>query len=114
MVKKTCSGIFTIRHSCFVIPATNPNNMMRVQIHAPDFDLEKTLNSGQVFHWQPDDGGFYGLIGDVPGFVRQQNATLFARLGSWTGPRRQDSRGTVNATTLLRHYFALDHQLTDI
>ncbi len=23
-----------------------------IQIAAPDFDLEKTLNSGQVFHWE--------------------------------------------------------------
>jgi N-glycosylase/DNA lyase len=74
-------------------------------IRAPDFDLEKTLNSGQVFHWVAEDGGFYGLIGDLPVFVMQQGEELRVILASPVGE-------TANAT--IRHYFALDHQLTEI
>ncbi len=56
------------------------------EIAAPNFDLEKTLNSGQVFHWEKIDGGFCGTIGEtgsaLPGIVAR--------------------------------YFALDHPLAEI
>src|ERR1043165_8254836 len=48
---------FVIRHSSFVIIFTNV-----IKIAAPDFDLEKTLYSGQVFHWQNAGEGFVGTI----------------------------------------------------
>ena len=38
--------------------------MKFTKIRAPDFDLEKTLDSGQVFHWQKVGDGFVGAIGD--------------------------------------------------
>ena len=79
--------------------------MAVTKIRAPDFDLEKTLNSGQVFHWVAEDGGFYGLIGDLPVFVVQQGEELRAMLASAVGE-------TADAT--ISHYFALDHQLTEI
>ena len=39
--------------------------MKFTKIRAPDFDLEKTLDSGQVFHWQKVGDGFVGAIGDL-------------------------------------------------
>src|ERR1700730_8393920 len=83
-----------------------------VEIAAREFDLEKTLSSGQVFHWVPADGGFYGLIGDPPVFLQQKNATLFAKVTSAAGGCGQDHRGFADAT--ISTYFALDHRLTDI
>jgi N-glycosylase/DNA lyase len=89
---------------------------MDLTIHAPDFDLEKTLNSGQVFHWIANADGFYGLIGDLPIFVRQEGSTLIAKVASAAGRCGEDhSRGRgIDATATIRHYFALDHQLTEI
>ena len=68
-------------------------------IEAPEFDLAKTLDSGQVFHWEPLEEGFVGAIGDEAVYVEQRGAKLFVRGGT---PR------------LLRHYFALDHSLGEI
>src|SRR5205085_8843622 len=65
---------------------------------AADFDLEKTLNSGQVFHWEKIDNRFFGAIGDVATSVEQCGDTLRANIDR----------------TLLRHYFALDHPLGEI
>jgi len=45
-------------------------------IRAPDFDLEKTLESGQVFHWQRIGDGFVGAIDDLPVYVEQRGGTL--------------------------------------
>ena len=82
------------------------------KIHAPDFDLEKTLNSGQVFHWIAEDDGFYGLIGRLPVFMRQKGAELRVQVASassrWTPNHWQD------ANAAIRHYFALDHPLAEI
>ena len=46
--------------------------MKFTKIRAPDFDLEKTLDSGQVFHWQKVGDGFVGAIGDLPVYVEQR------------------------------------------
>src|SRR4051812_47540532 len=106
---------------------------MPLKIPAPDFDLEKTLNSGQVFHWVSADGGFYGLIGDLAVYVRQHEQSLLARVasaacsrisfgagrcgsdhsrGRGIDARTEDHWQDANAT--IRHYFALDHCLTEI
>jgi N-glycosylase/DNA lyase len=79
--------------------------MSVITVPAPDFDLAKTLNSGQVFHWIAADGGFCGLIGDLPVRVQQFESTLHIALSKG---HRQD------AATSIRHYFALDHALGDI
>ena len=79
--------------------------MSLITIPAPDFDLEKTLNSGQVFHWEPDGGGFYGLIDDLPVYMRQEGEILLANAAS-------DRHHATDAT--IRHYFSLDHRLNDI
>ena len=37
---------------------------MKLQrVAVPDFDLEKTLDCGQVFHWERSGRGFAGAIG---------------------------------------------------
>jgi len=76
--------------------------MKHVEIRAPDFDLAKTLNSGQVFHWAGENDGWYGLIGDVPVFARQKDETLIV----------EDGAGGL--TQIVSHYFALDHPLQKI
>jgi N-glycosylase/DNA lyase len=69
------------------------------EIPASDFDLEMTLDSGQVFHWDKIDNGFIGTIGDQPVYVEQRGNLLFV------------TRGTQD---LVRRYFALDHSLAEI
>jgi N-glycosylase/DNA lyase len=70
-----------------------------VKIVAPDFDLEKTLNSGQVFHWEKRGSGFAGAIGAKAVYVEQQGDQLV-----FTG-------GTAKVTA---NYFSLDHPLAEI
>jgi len=68
-----------------------------VPISASLFDLQRTLDSGQVFHWMPCAGGGYcGLIGETPVRVRQEGDQL------WVTP---------GAEALVARYFALDHDL---
>jgi N-glycosylase/DNA lyase len=66
---------------------------------APCFSLEKTLNSGQVFHWVPCKGGFAGTIGEDVVYLEQRGETL-----SFVGT---DKRSVVS-------YLALDHPLDEI
>jgi N-glycosylase/DNA lyase len=73
--------------------------MKLLKIEAPDFDLAMTLDSGQVFHWEPHGPGFIGCIGEWPVYVEQRKDGL--RLAPGTG-------------RLVRHYFALDHPLAEI
>jgi N-glycosylase/DNA lyase len=81
-----------------------------IQIAAPDFDLEKTLNSGQVFHWEKVDGGFCGTIGNVAMYLEQRGDVL-----EGGAPATPDSRELVPPLAeLLGHYFALDHSLAQI
>src|SRR6476619_2122471 len=71
----------------------------RIFIEAPDFDLAKTLDSGQVFHWESLGAGFMGMIGEVPVYLEQGGNRLLVR---------RETR------VLVRHYFALDHPLREI
>lgn len=66
------------------------------KISAPDFDLAKTLDSGQTFHWEALDTGFVGMIGEQPIYVEKRGDVLLTTRG--TAARVQD-------------YFALDHPL---
>jgi len=51
-------------------------------LDAPRFDLAETLNSGQVFHWDPDgQGGFIGCIGEAPVHLRQIGDVLHVTPG---------------------------------
>ncbi len=53
-----------------------------MEIPAPDFDLEKTLDSGQVFHWEKIGKGFVGTIGEFPVYIEQRRKLLRARVAS--------------------------------
>ncbi len=63
-------------------------------------DLEKTLQSGQVFHWnRRADGSWSGLLGDEAVVVSEKNQNLVLH----RGPAER-----------VAHYFALDHPLDEI
>src|SRR6266404_232246 len=83
--------------------------MKLIEIPAPDFDLEKTLNSGQVFHWEKAGNGFVGTIGDCAVYIEQHNQVLKVRFGGTPArsPRRPLPR-------IVAYYFALDHPLAGI
>jgi N-glycosylase/DNA lyase len=68
-------------------------------ISAPDFDLEKTLNCGQVFHWEKSGVGFMGAIGPKAVYVEQRGDRLF-----FTG----------TSAKAIGRYFSLDHPLGEI
>jgi N-glycosylase/DNA lyase len=82
--------------------------MKFTKIRAPDFDLEKTLDSGQVFHWQKVGDGFVGAIGDLPVYVEQRSEILKVRDGEAASSPRRSLPGIV------ARYFALDHPLAEI
>jgi N-glycosylase/DNA lyase len=71
---------------------------MTKHIYAPNFDLEKTLGSGQVFHWRKIDNRFYGTIGDRATVVEQRADLLMTNV----------------EPDVASHYFALDHPLGEI
>jgi N-glycosylase/DNA lyase len=94
--------------------------MKLVEISAPTFDLAKTLDSGQVFHWEKVDDGFVGTIGERAVYVEQCGSVLQVRASegeldclkqSSCDGARVDGR-MVGRT--VAHYFALDHPLTEI
>src|SRR3981081_688385 len=74
--------------------------MQMIEIPVPDFDLAKTLDSGQVFHWEKIGDGFGGAIGGLARYVGQRGEGVKIS----AGPRC----GTV------ARYFALDHPLAQI
>ena len=86
--------------------------MTFAKIPAPEFDLAKTLDSGQVFHWEEAGRGFLGTIGDRAVFVEQRGEVLRAKVASASSrfleKNAQDARATI------AHYFALDHPLQAI
>ncbi len=69
------------------------------RIDAPDFDLARTLDSGQVFHWKQCGEGYAGAIGSSGVYAEQRGDELFFA-------------GTT--AKIIRHYFALDHPLAKI
>jgi N-glycosylase/DNA lyase len=73
--------------------------MLPRTLQAFDFDLDKTLNSGQVFHWVAHRGGFAGTIGDQLAYIEQVGETLLFAGGE---------------ESLVVRYFALDHPLNEI
>jgi N-glycosylase/DNA lyase len=81
-----------------------------IKIPASDFDLAKTLDSGQVFHWQKIDNGFVGAIGNYPVYVEQQGDLLRAKFGA----RKLDRLNRSSFEQLVKNYFALDHSLAAI
>jgi N-glycosylase/DNA lyase len=90
------------------------------EIAAPEFDLEKTLNSGQVFHWENAGEGFIGMIGDLPIHLEQRGDVLKVRADErQLDCLKQSScggtggEGRMFGRTVAR-YFALDHPLAEI
>ena len=81
-----------------------------MEIPAPDFDLEKTLDSGQVFHWEKVGKGFVGTIGDLPVCIEQRANVLTAR----NSGGKLDGLKPSSLRRLVTNYFALDHPLADI
>ncbi len=81
-----------------------------IKIPASDFDLAKTLDSGQVFHWQKMDNGFVGAIGDCAVYVEQQEHLLRAKFGAG----KLDRLNRSSFKRLVTNYFALDHPLAAI
>ncbi len=69
------------------------------RIASPDFDLALTLDSGQVFHWEPCGAGYVGTIGERAVYAEQRGTSLLVSAGM--------GAGAVN-------YFALDHALPEI
>ena len=80
------------------------------KIRAPNFDLEKTLDSGQVFHWQKVGDGFVGTIGDWPVYLEQDSTVLKFRFGGPPKPAREPR----TLPGIVGPYFALDHPLGEI
>jgi len=84
--------------------------MKLVEISAPAFDLAKTLDSGQVFHWENVGDGFVGAVGERAVYVKQRGNVLHGR----------NSRGKLDGLKpssfprIVEHYFALDHSLGEI
>jgi N-glycosylase/DNA lyase len=66
---------------------------------ASHFDLEKTLSSGQVFHWIPRGSGFAGTIAERLAYLEQNGETI-----SFSG---------ADADSVAR-YLALDHPIEQI
>ena len=64
-----------------------------------DFDLEKTLNCGQVFHWEKRGAGFVGAIGDRAAYVEQ---------------RADELRFAGVTAKMIANYLSLDHPLNQI
>jgi N-glycosylase/DNA lyase len=81
-----------------------------IKIPTRDFDLEKTLDSGQVFHWERVCRGFVGTIGDLPLYVEQKGSVLKVGNGETPSPTRE----TRVLPGIVARYFALDHPLVEI
>jgi N-glycosylase/DNA lyase len=85
--------------------------MKFTEISASDFDLAKTLDSGQVFHWNKIDQGFSGTIGETALYVEQRGDLLKVRVGDSLRQLPNESRALPR---LIENYFALDHPLAEI
>ena len=84
--------------------------MKFTNIRVPDFDLEKTLDSGQVFHWEKVGDGFVGAIGDRAVYVEQRAGVLKVCDGEAPSPTREARV----LPGIVARYFALDHPLAEI
>lgn len=69
------------------------------EIAAANFDLARTLDSGQVFHWERAGDGYAGTIGSDGVYAEQRRKRLFFAGAS---------------AEVIGKYFALDHPLAEI
>jgi N-glycosylase/DNA lyase len=96
--------------------------MRLLQVSANDFDLEKTLDSGQVFHWQKIGNAFWGTIDDLALRLEQHDDTLKIRAAvtklDGFKPSSFEESGRQGAgkdlERVVGRYFALDHPLSKI
>jgi N-glycosylase/DNA lyase len=79
-------------------------------VEAPDFDLEKTLDSGQVFHWERCGAGFVGTMRKRAVYVEQAGSVLKVREGETPSPVGE----MPSLPETVARYFALDHPLAQI
>jgi N-glycosylase/DNA lyase len=84
--------------------------MKLLELAVKNFDLEKTLNSGQVFHWEKLGRGFCGTIGERAVYVEQ----LGSDSNLYMGRQKLDGLKPSSLATLIGNYFALDHSLDEI
>jgi N-glycosylase/DNA lyase len=70
-----------------------------VQLRFAEFDLHRTLESGQVFHAMPQGNGWQILVDRELLYAEQTGRVLYVCAGQ---------------ENLARHYFALDHPLKSI
>jgi N-glycosylase/DNA lyase len=70
-----------------------------VQLRVAEFDLRRTLESGQVFHAMPEGGGWQVLVDRALLYAEQHGRALYVGGGQ---------------ENLARTYFALDHPLRAI
>ncbi|CAN5825216.1 DNA-3-methyladenine glycosylase [soil metagenome] len=68
-----------------------------IDLPAPEFDLQRTLESGQIFHAMPVGAGWQVLVDRTPLQAEQQGDRL-----------------RVSDAALAANYFALDHPLEEI
>ena len=81
----------------------NPSSAERtLRLHAPDFSLEHTLESAQMFRVAKRDGGYVAHAGDMRFFARQSGDTL-----EIAAPAGADER-------FFAHFFALDEPAGEI
>lgn len=73
--------------------------MKLANITASDFDLVRTLDSGQVFHWEMCGAGFVGTIGEKAVYAEQRGDRLL-----FAGANQK----------VIANYFSLDHPLAEI
>jgi N-glycosylase/DNA lyase len=85
-----------------------------MKISAPDFDLEKTLECGQVFHWQKIGNVFWGTIDDLPMGVEQHAEILKIQTGATELDGFKPSSSKREIEPLVARYFSLDHPLAEI
>jgi len=87
-------------------------------IAVPNFDLKKTLNCGQVFHWQEIGGGYFGTIGSVPVRLEQTDNILLigapSKLDGLKPSSSEPGDKRKYITSVVCNYLALDHPLGDI
>ena len=97
-----------LHHPCLI--RVNLWRMKLLKLAAANFDLEKTLGSGQVFHWEKLGRAFCGTIGERAVYVEQLGSDLNLHIAQ----RKLDGLKPSSLATLIGHYFALDHPLEEI
>ena len=73
--------------------------MRLTRLPEAEFDLDLTLNCGQVFHWEKSGSGYLAAVGEHPLYVEQRSRGVFVNAG---------------AGKIAARYFGLDHPLADI